>query len=99
MWLACTTDESTPGFISAKRDFAIGLGRDIAYAEKLVHSPGLPLHHNATAVPIGGGCKVHERHDCAQRAFPQLGRANRVDGNRAANIPSTPADIPADDRN
>ncbi len=98
LWLARTTDESTPGFLSAKRDFAIGLGCDIAYAEKLVYSRGLPLHDDATAVPIGAGCKVCERPECAQRAFPQLGRAIRVDGNRAANIPYTPADVPAAER-
>ncbi|MFC9659363.1 short-chain fatty acyl-CoA regulator family protein [Nocardia sp. NPDC127606] len=98
LWLARTTDESTPGFLSATRDFAIGLGCDIAYAEKLVYSHGLPLHDDATAVPIGAGCKVCERPRCAQRAFPQLGRALRVDGNRAANIPYTPADLPAAER-
>lgn len=98
LWLARTTDESTPGFLSAKRDFAIGLGCDIAYAEKLVYSRGLPRNDEATAVPIGAGCKVCERPDCAQRAFPQLGRAIRVDGNCAANIPYTPADLPAADR-
>ncbi|MET9217145.1 MULTISPECIES: short-chain fatty acyl-CoA regulator family protein [unclassified Nocardia] len=98
LWLARTTDESTPGFLSAKRDFAIGLGCDIAYAEKLVYSQGLPLHDDTTAVPIGAGCKVCERPNCAQRAFPQLGRAIRVDDNRAANIPYTPADSPTDTR-
>lgn len=98
LWLARTTDESTPGFLSPKRDFAIGLGCDIAYAEKLVYSSGLPLNDDATAVPIGAGCKVCERPACAQRAFPQLGRAIRVDDNRAANIPYTPADRPAPDR-
>ncbi|MFF2087279.1 short-chain fatty acyl-CoA regulator family protein [Nocardia sp. NPDC058176] len=92
LWLARTTDESAPGYLSAKRDFAIGLGCDLAYAEKLVYSHGLPIHDEATAVPIGAGCKICERHECAQRAFPQLGRAIRVDQNRAANIPYTPVD-------
>ncbi|MGW6375126.1 short-chain fatty acyl-CoA regulator family protein [Rhodococcus sp. NPDC055112] len=30
-------------------------------------------------VPIGTGCKICERTDCAQRAFPQIGRSIRVD--------------------
>lgn len=98
LWLARTTDESTPGFLSATRDFAIGLGCDIAYAEKLVYSHGLPLYDDATAVPIGAGCKVCERSRCAQRAFPQLGRPIHVDGNRAANTPYTPADLPIAER-
>ncbi|AXK87709.1 hypothetical protein SAMN05421776_11550 [Nocardia farcinica] len=98
LWLARTTDENTPGFLAAKRNFAIGLGCDLAYAEKLVYSQGLPLHDDPTAVPIGAGCKVCERPNCAQRAFPQLGRAIRVDDNLAANIPYAPADSPTETR-
>ncbi|MFC4127300.1 short-chain fatty acyl-CoA regulator family protein [Nocardia rhizosphaerae] len=87
LWLARTTDESTPGFLSPTRDFAIGLGCDIAHAERLVYSTGLPLHDASAAVPIGSGCKVCERPQCAQRAFPQLGRGIRVDDNRSATTP------------
>lgn len=91
LWLARTTDESAPGYLAPKRDFAIGLGCDLAYADKLVYSHGLPVHDPSGAVPIGAGCKICERPDCAQRAFPQLGRALVVDENRAANIPYAPA--------
>ncbi|WP_405494313.1 short-chain fatty acyl-CoA regulator family protein [Nocardia sp. NBC_00511] len=90
LWLARTTDEKTPGFLSPKRDFAIGLGCDLAYADKLVYSHGLPIDDPSTAVPIGAGCKVCERTDCAQRAFPQLGRPIRVDDNSSQNIPYVP---------
>lgn len=92
LWLARTTDESTPGYLSPKRDFAIGLGCDLTYAHKLVYSHGLPIDDPSTAVPIGPGCKVCERTNCAQRAFPQLGRPIRVDENSALNIPYTPTD-------
>ncbi|MFI1919254.1 short-chain fatty acyl-CoA regulator family protein [Nocardia sp. NPDC020380] len=90
LWLARTTDESTPGFLSPKRDFAIGLGCDLAYASKLVYSYGLPIDDPRTAVPIGAGCKVCERTDCSQRAFPQLGRPIRVDDNSALTVPYAP---------
>ncbi|WP_085978593.1 short-chain fatty acyl-CoA regulator family protein [Rubrivivax gelatinosus] len=30
-------------------------------------------------MPIGPGCKLCERRDCAQRAYPALGRALRID--------------------
>lgn len=90
LWLARTTDEKAPGFLSPKRDFAIGLGCDLAYSEKLVYSHGLPIDDPRTAVPIGAGCKVCERTDCAQRAFPQLGRPIRVDDNSSQNIPYVP---------
>ncbi|MEV5647389.1 short-chain fatty acyl-CoA regulator family protein [Nocardia sp. NPDC052254] len=98
LWLARTTDESAPGYLSPTREFAIGLGCDLAFAEKLVYSHGLPIHDDSSAVPIGAGCKICERPDCAQRAFPQLGRPIRVDENRAATIPYTPDDRPAHDR-
>ncbi|MFE3254208.1 short-chain fatty acyl-CoA regulator family protein [Nocardia sp. NPDC059091] len=90
LWLARTTDERTPGYLSPKRDFAIGLGCDLAYADKLVYSSGLAVDDPSTAVPIGAGCKVCERTDCAQRAFPQLGRPIRVDDNSSQHIPYVP---------
>ncbi|MCP9625123.1 DUF2083 domain-containing protein, partial [Nocardia otitidiscaviarum] len=81
----------TPGYLSAKRDFAIGLGCDLAYADKLVYSHALPVDDPSAAVPIGAGCKVCERTDCAQRAFPQLGRPIRVDDNSSQHIPYVPS--------
>ncbi len=91
LWLARTTDEKSPGYLSPKRDFAIGLGCDLAYADKLVYSHALPVDDPSAAVPIGAGCKVCERTDCAQRAFPQLGRPIRVDDNSSLNIPYVPS--------
>ncbi|QIS08734.1 short-chain fatty acyl-CoA regulator family protein [Nocardia arthritidis] len=90
LWLARTTGDKTPGYLSPKRDFAIGLGCDLAYAAKLVYSQGLPIDDPGTAVPIGAGCKVCDRLDCAQRAFPQLGRRIEVDDNRAPTVPYAP---------
>ncbi|WP_227980358.1 short-chain fatty acyl-CoA regulator family protein [Nocardia spumae] len=90
LWLARTTDENTPGYLSPTREFAIGLGCDLAYAAKLVYSHGLSIDDPNTAVPIGAGCKVCERADCAQRAFPQLGRPIDADDNRAPTVPYAP---------
>ncbi|MFI1462058.1 short-chain fatty acyl-CoA regulator family protein [Nocardia carnea] len=91
LWLARTAGESAPGYLTPTREFAVGLGCDLAHADKLVYSHGLPLHDSSAVVPIGAGCKVCERTDCAQRAFPQLGRPLAVDENRAADIPYLPA--------
>ncbi|TXG90502.1 XRE family transcriptional regulator [Rhodococcus rhodnii] len=90
-WLARTTDESSPGYLAPRRDFAIGLGCDLAHAHRLVYSHGVALDDPDTAVPIGAGCKVCSRADCAQRAFPQLGRSLRIDENEASRVPYTPA--------
>ena len=87
LWLARTTDESARGYLAPRRDFAIGLGCDIGYADRLVYSHGLPVDEAAAAVPIGAGCKVCPRDSCTQRAFPQLGMAIGVDENHAAGVP------------
>lgn len=87
LWLARTTDESARGYLAPRRDFAIGLGCDIGYADRLVYSHGLPIDDPDAAVPIGAGCKVCPRTTCTQRAFPQLGMAIGVDENRAASVP------------
>src|SRR5690606_16643938 len=91
LWIARTTDEhSTGGHLSQPRSFAIGLGCDLTHAHKLVYSRGLNLDDVATTVPIGAGCKVCDRSDCTQRAFPQAGRALDIDENRATTVPYTP---------
>lgn len=91
LWIARTTDEQpTVGHLSHPRSFAIGLGCDLDYAHKLVYARGLNLVDPATTVPIGPGCKVCDRIDCAQRAFPQAGRPLEIDENRATTVPYTP---------
>ncbi|MGN5236270.1 short-chain fatty acyl-CoA regulator family protein [Rhodococcus sp. SJ-3] len=87
LWIARTTHEGAPGYLAAKRDFAVGLGCDIGYADKLVYSRGLRLDDPDTTVPIGAGCKVCDRPSCTQRAFPHLGRTIRIDENNAGLVP------------
>lgn len=84
LWIARTTRSGGLGYRSPEKNFAIGLGCDIAHAGKLVYGDGLPVD---TATPIGPGCKVCERHSCAQRAFPQLGRPLVVDEEVATDLP------------
>ncbi|MFR9752451.1 short-chain fatty acyl-CoA regulator family protein [Nocardia sp. 004] len=97
LWLARTTGESNPGYLAPARDFAVGLGCDLTFAEKLVYSHGLPIDDPAVTVPIGAGCRVCERAACAQRAFPQIGRPLATDENRPANTPYAPSATTADD--
>ncbi|GAA1096359.1 short-chain fatty acyl-CoA regulator family protein [Tsukamurella spumae] len=90
LWIARTTSEvTTGGYLGQGRDFAIGLGCDLAHAHRLVYSRGLALDDPDSFVPIGAGCKVCDRPRCAQRAFPQMGRPIAVDTNRAELIPYT----------
>ena len=65
--------------------FAIGLGCDLAYADRLVYSTGVVLDDPTTAVPIGAGCKICSREDLHQRAFAYLGgRVVAVENARTA---------------
>ncbi len=86
-WLARTTDEPMQGYLGTRSSFAIGLGCDLVYADRLVYSTGVDLQDPRRTVPIGAGCKVCDRPDCTQRAFPQLGRLIIVDDNISESAP------------
>ncbi len=91
-WLARTADERRYGHLGPHSGFAIGLGCDLAHADKLVYSTGIDTHDAPTMVPIGAGCKVCDRPACPQRAFPQLGRPIHVDPTISDSVPYRPAD-------
>ncbi|PZQ38613.1 MAG: Cro/Cl family transcriptional regulator, partial [Phenylobacterium zucineum] len=46
------------------------------YADQLVYADGLDL--TGPSAPIGVSCRICERTDCAQRAFPPVDRAFEV---------------------
>ncbi|SEK25469.1 short-chain fatty acyl-CoA regulator family protein [Rhodococcus maanshanensis] len=87
LWVARTTHSGGLGYLAPERNFAIGLGCDIAYADRMVYSRGIQTDDPATIVPIGAGCKVCDRPACAQRAFPQLGRSVLVNENSSGHLP------------
>jgi XRE family transcriptional regulator, fatty acid utilization regulator len=83
LWIARTVSHRNGGYGSPSKTFAVALGCDIRHAEELVYCRGLNVHNPAFAEPIGMGCKVCERADCPQRAFPALGRPLMVDERRS----------------
>ncbi len=87
LWIARTTHPAPHGFGTGPKEFAIGLGCDLEYADRLVYSQGLQLDDPAAAVPIGAGCKVCERPACPQRAFPQIGRPLAVSETTCTDLP------------
>ena len=87
LWIARTTGDGPGAYGGPRREFAIGLRCDLTYADRLVYSRGLDLTDPDIAVPIGAGCKVCDRRDCAQRAFPQIGEAVHVDLDRTSRLP------------
>jgi hypothetical protein len=72
-------------YLRPNRQYAIGIGCEIAHADKVVYSQGLPL--DGQAVPVGVSCRICERPDCHQRAFPPLGRRLTVRPNERRIVP------------
>lgn len=86
MWVARTVEHRATRYGQPGKTFAIGLGCELRHANRLVYSEGLELS-GAVATPIGAGCRVCERDDCPQRAFPALGRALDLDEHRSTVSP------------
>ena len=75
LWLARQVNAGPAGFRAPGKSFAVALGCDISHAHRLVYAKGLDLLDPSVATLIGTGCKVCERSDCPQRAFPSILRA------------------------
>jgi predicted transcriptional regulator len=73
-WVATTVGRPAAAFAAPGVEFAVALGCDVRHARRLVYSRGLDLEDPGAAVPIGPGCRLCERADCHQRAFPLVGR-------------------------
>jgi XRE family transcriptional regulator, fatty acid utilization regulator len=86
MWVARTVERRASRYGQPGKTFAIGLGCELRHAHRLVYSEGLDLSGN-NATPIGAGCRVCERDNCPQRAFPALGRALDLDEHRSTVSP------------
>ena len=86
MWVARTVERRASRYGQPGKTFAIGLGCELRHAHRLVYSEGLELSGD-NATPIGAGCRVCERDNCPQRAFPALGRALDLDEHRSTVSP------------
>jgi XRE family transcriptional regulator, fatty acid utilization regulator len=86
-WVAKTIAPERQGYLGQHKSFAVGLGCDLAHADRLVYSTGVVLDDPTTAVPIGAGCKICNRSSCAQRAFPYLGGRVVVDEDTGSSLP------------
>jgi XRE family transcriptional regulator, fatty acid utilization regulator len=93
-WIARTTTTEPSRYLGPDKSFAIGLGCDVAHAEKLIYSVGIDLADSEAIVPIGAGCKICDRPACSQRAFPYLGHPVHVDPDASTDLPYPPAIAP-----
>ncbi|MCP4287929.1 MAG: DUF2083 domain-containing protein [Gammaproteobacteria bacterium] len=85
--LAHTIYESGGSFLRPQRKFAIGLGCEIDHAHKIVYSTGLNLDDPDAVELIGVSCRVCDRPDCSQRAFPPISRRLQIDENQRTLFP------------
>lgn len=68
--------KSSGAYLEADRRYALGLGCEAQYADQLVYADGLDLA--GPSAPIGVSCRICERVDCSQRAFPPVDRRFEV---------------------
>lgn len=69
------------GYASGDALMAVGIGCPVKDARKLVYADGYDLENLDAAVPIGTTCRLCERVDCEQRAFPPMQHGLKVDEN------------------
>lgn len=86
LWVARTVERRASRYGQPGKTFAIGLGCELRHAHRLVYSEGLDLS-GEVATPIGSGCRVCERDNCPQRAFPALGKALDLNEHRSTVSP------------
>jgi predicted transcriptional regulator len=80
-WIARTLGRESGGYHAPHSTFAIGLGCDVRHAGELVYADGVDLQNREAVVPVGVTCRLCERLDCEQRAFPSLQQPLRIDEN------------------
>ena len=85
--IARTVTKGGGAYLRPSRQFAIGLGCEAAYASEVVYSAGLDTTNEEAAVPIGVSCRVCERTDCQQRAFPPIGSQLTVNEHHRSFVP------------
>jgi len=85
--IARTVTKTIGGHNTPAQEFAIALGCEAGYAGQMVYADGVDLRHLQAATPIGTSCRVCERLDCSQRAFPPLNHRLIVDEHKRGRSP------------
>ncbi len=86
-WVSRTVERRAARYGQPGKTFAIGLGCELRHAARVIYSDGLEIGPQASITPIGAGCRVCERVNCTQRAFPPLGAMLRVHEHRSSVSP------------
>jgi predicted transcriptional regulator/transcriptional regulator with XRE-family HTH domain len=87
------TIRKTYGYAAGDALMAVGIGCPVKDARKIVYADGYDLDNLDAAVPIGTTCRLCERLDCEQRAFPPLQYGLKVDENVRGRSFYAPVDV------
>ncbi len=79
--VARTVRKNYGGWRTPDTLMAVGIGCSMKDGQRLVYADGYDLDNMDAAVPIGTTCRLCERLDCEQRAFPPLQYGLMVDEN------------------
>lgn len=86
-WIARTITRGGFGHRAPRAEFAVALGCELRHAHRLVYAEGIALDDPRAATPIGLGCRICERRDCAQRARPPAGGRLAIEPDRRTHVP------------
>lgn len=87
LWVSRTVHHAEFRFGQTGKTFAIGLGCEARHADRTVYGTGLNVDDLSAAVPIGSGCRVCTRVNCAQRAFPSVHKKIHIDAHESTIAP------------
>jgi predicted transcriptional regulator/transcriptional regulator with XRE-family HTH domain len=79
--MARTVRTTVGGYRSQGALYAVGVGCKIEHAGDVVYADGMNIESKKSLVPVGVTCRLCERMDCSQRAFPPLHSNLAVDEN------------------
>jgi predicted transcriptional regulator/DNA-binding XRE family transcriptional regulator len=79
--IARTILKDSGGYHAQQPVQALGLGCRLEHAREMVYSDGMDLDSPKMATPVGVTCRICERTDCEQRAFPSIRHSLQVDEN------------------
>ncbi len=88
-WVSRTVERRAARYGQPGKTFAIGMGCELRHANRVVYSDGVGIGSDARATPIGAGCRVCDRKNCPQRAFPPLGSTLDIEEHRSTVSPYT----------
>lgn len=87
--IARTVAKGGIGHGAQRSVLSIGLGCDIRHAKDIVYADGLDVSRPERFAEIGVACRICERMDCTQRAFPPVHLRYKIEENLRGPSPYT----------